>query len=150
MRAGAPQVLAPLEQTRAEREDAELGLYVVGKLAERHGIRVRLTESPYGGTTAIVLMPGTLMADDGVEDGRSGTLQVDGTNPAQLAGVGRHRLRNEPEPEPADHTGNDTSRAAGPHSPTTVQASVTSSIATSSMAGSSPARATSQPRSAAR
>ncbi len=43
---------------------ARLGLYVVGKLAERHGIRVRLAESSYGGTTAIVLLPATLMADD--------------------------------------------------------------------------------------
>jgi signal transduction histidine kinase len=48
---------------------ARLGLYVVGKLAERHGIRVRLTESPYGGTTAIVLLPATLLADGGWESG---------------------------------------------------------------------------------
>jgi signal transduction histidine kinase len=36
---------------------ARLGLYVVGRLAARHGIRVSLRESPYGGTTAIVLIP---------------------------------------------------------------------------------------------
>ncbi len=71
---------------------ARLGLYVVGKLAERHGIRVRLTESPYGGTTAIVLLPGTLMADDGDDAGRPDRSQLDGYRPAQLAGVGRHRL----------------------------------------------------------
>ena len=47
---------------------ARLGLYVVGKLAERHGIRVRLTESPYGGTTAIVLLPASLIADDTDDD----------------------------------------------------------------------------------
>jgi signal transduction histidine kinase len=41
---------------------ARLGLYVVGRLAERHGIRVRLRESPYGGTTAIVLIPAALVA----------------------------------------------------------------------------------------
>jgi signal transduction histidine kinase len=34
-----------------------LGLFVVGRLAERHGIRVSLQPSPYGGTTAIVLIP---------------------------------------------------------------------------------------------
>src|SRR5205814_8803345 len=34
-----------------------LGLYVVGRLAERHGVRVTLRGSPYGGTTAIVLLP---------------------------------------------------------------------------------------------
>jgi signal transduction histidine kinase len=43
---------------------ARLGLYVVGKLAERHGVRVRLTESPYGGTTAIVLLPASLITDE--------------------------------------------------------------------------------------
>ena len=43
---------------------ARLGLYVVGRLAERHGIRVPLRESPYGGTTAIVLLPSTLMAEE--------------------------------------------------------------------------------------
>jgi hypothetical protein len=42
---------------------ARLGLYVVGRLAERHGIKVRLRESPYGGTTAIVLLPTSLVVD---------------------------------------------------------------------------------------
>ena len=97
---------------------ARLGLYVVGKLAERHGIRVRLTESPYGGTTAIVLIPGTLMADDGADEpARNGTIQVD-ARPAQLAGAGRHRLRGGPEADAvtavAEHTGNGSARAAGP------------------------------------
>jgi len=40
---------------------ARLGLYVVGRLAERHGIRVTLRGSPYGGTTAIVLIPSALV-----------------------------------------------------------------------------------------
>ena len=35
----------------------QLGLFVVGRLAARHGIKVSLRESPYGGTTAIVLLP---------------------------------------------------------------------------------------------
>ncbi|GEM_PF-549791 len=43
---------------------ARLGLYVVGRLAERHGIRIRLRESPYGGTTAIVLIPRNLVVED--------------------------------------------------------------------------------------
>ncbi|WP_431895147.1 nitrate- and nitrite sensing domain-containing protein [Nonomuraea sp. bgisy101] len=36
---------------------ARLGLYVVAKLAERHGIRVRLRPSQYGGTTVVALVP---------------------------------------------------------------------------------------------
>ncbi|WP_158578421.1 sensor histidine kinase [Spongiactinospora rosea] len=43
-----------------------LGLFVVGQLAARHGIRVVLRASPYGGTVAIVLLPRTLLADSRV------------------------------------------------------------------------------------
>ena len=39
----------------------QLGLFVVGKLAARHGVRVFLRPSPYGGTTAIVLMPSSMI-----------------------------------------------------------------------------------------
>ncbi len=45
--------------------DARLGLFVVAKLAERHGISVRLAESDYGGVKAIVIVPTTLVAPDG-------------------------------------------------------------------------------------
>ncbi|WP_219498893.1 sensor histidine kinase [Nonomuraea ceibae] len=38
-----------------------LGFAVVGMLAARHGISVTLKPSPYGGTTAIVLVPGSLV-----------------------------------------------------------------------------------------
>ncbi|MDI9885745.1 ATP-binding protein [Streptomyces sp. HNM0645] len=41
-------------------QDERLGLYVVGRLAARHGITVTLTRSPYGGTTAVVLLPNTI------------------------------------------------------------------------------------------
>src|SRR5581483_6792127 len=35
----------------------QLGLFVVGRLAARQGIKVSLRESVYGGTTAVLLMP---------------------------------------------------------------------------------------------
>jgi signal transduction histidine kinase len=38
-----------------------LGLFVGGKLAARHNVRVALRASPYGGTTAIVLMPNNIV-----------------------------------------------------------------------------------------
>ncbi|MCP9619032.1 HAMP domain-containing protein [Nocardia otitidiscaviarum] len=41
-------------------EDSRLGLFVVARLAMRHGISVRLTESDYGGVRAIVLVPTNL------------------------------------------------------------------------------------------
>ncbi|MEU8586099.1 ATP-binding protein [Streptomyces sp. NPDC048664] len=47
------------DPTRHDR----LGLYVVGRLAARHGIRVTLCRSPYGGTTAVVLLPQAVLAD---------------------------------------------------------------------------------------
>ncbi|MFC7763773.1 sensor histidine kinase [Catellatospora bangladeshensis] len=38
---------------------SRLGLFVVARLAARHGIRVTLRPSPYGGLTAVVLLPVT-------------------------------------------------------------------------------------------
>lgn len=38
-----------------------LGLFVVSRLAARHGIKVHLRTSPYGGTTAVVLLPVALL-----------------------------------------------------------------------------------------
>lgn len=38
-----------------------LGLFVVSRLSARHGIKVHLRTSPYGGTTAVVLLPTTLL-----------------------------------------------------------------------------------------
>jgi signal transduction histidine kinase len=40
---------------------AQLGLYVVARLAHRHAIAVELRESPYGGTTAVVTLPSALV-----------------------------------------------------------------------------------------
>jgi len=42
-------------------DSARLGLFVVAQLAARHGIRVSLRPSAYGGVTAIVLIPGDLV-----------------------------------------------------------------------------------------
>ncbi|GAA0321957.1 nitrate- and nitrite sensing domain-containing protein [Actinoallomurus spadix] len=41
-----------------------LGLFIVGRLAGRHGIRVTLGASPYGGVRAVVLVPPDLLAGD--------------------------------------------------------------------------------------
>ncbi|MDT0328878.1 sensor histidine kinase [Nocardiopsis lambiniae] len=42
-------------------DDPRLGLFVVARLAERHGVRVWLEPSPYGGTRAITLIPRGLL-----------------------------------------------------------------------------------------
>ncbi|MGW5155345.1 sensor histidine kinase [Nonomuraea wenchangensis] len=49
-----------------------LGLFVVARLAERHGIKVMLRRSPFGGTTAIVLVPRSLVTEQSALTAGSG------------------------------------------------------------------------------
>src|SRR6201996_1843795 len=66
-----PQRLQELNERLANPPDInpanteQLGLFVVGQLARRHGARVMLRPSPYGGTTAVVLIPLALIVEDG-------------------------------------------------------------------------------------
>ncbi|GGN38209.1 sensor histidine kinase [Streptomyces fuscichromogenes] len=77
------------DPTRHER----LGLYVVGRLAARHAIEVTLRESPYGGTTAVVLLPTAVLAEP--ESARQGSgrggpasaAEPGGDRPAPAVGV---------------------------------------------------------------
>jgi signal transduction histidine kinase len=41
-----------------------LGLFITGRLAHRHDIKITLRSSPYGGTTAIVIIPMSLVVPD--------------------------------------------------------------------------------------
>ncbi|MDG4766718.1 nitrate- and nitrite sensing domain-containing protein [Solwaraspora sp. WMMD406] len=80
-----------------------LGLFVVSRLTERTGIRIHLKESPYGGTTAVVLIPLDLIvvtADDGSGDDGSGD---DGSAAHGSAddGVADAHRRSDPAPEAA-------------------------------------------------
>ncbi|WP_329570030.1 sensor histidine kinase [Kitasatospora sp. NBC_01266] len=52
-----------VEQAFDLTDTDRLGLFVVSRLARRHGIRVSLRASPYGGTTAVVLIPRELLAE---------------------------------------------------------------------------------------
>jgi signal transduction histidine kinase len=67
----SPQRLAELNDRLANPPDInpanteQLGLFVVGQLARRHGISVTLRPSPYGGTTAVALIPRTLIVEEG-------------------------------------------------------------------------------------
>ncbi|MEV5934999.1 nitrate- and nitrite sensing domain-containing protein [Streptomyces sp. NPDC052079] len=49
-----------------------LGLFVVSRLAARHAIKVHLRTSPYGGTTAVVLLPTALLDGNGPPEGSTG------------------------------------------------------------------------------
>ncbi|MEV6839471.1 nitrate- and nitrite sensing domain-containing protein [Streptomyces sp. NPDC051133] len=44
-----------------------LGLFVVSRLASRHDVKVHLRTSPYGGTTAVVLLPTALLHSGSTE-----------------------------------------------------------------------------------
>ncbi|MFF2926935.1 nitrate- and nitrite sensing domain-containing protein, partial [Streptomyces celluloflavus] len=74
----APDLLLDANLRLAETPEFELsdtdrlGLFVVSRLARRQGVRVSLQPSPYGGTTAVVLIPGTILTET-AEDGRDDT-----------------------------------------------------------------------------
>jgi signal transduction histidine kinase len=91
----------------------QLGLFVVGQLAARHGIRVSLRESPYGGTTAIVILPHHLIArEDGTDlpgvaaagaasqpwPGGDGDPVANRARASAFSMTGRHRLDTVPPP----------------------------------------------------
>jgi hypothetical protein len=78
-----------------------LGFYVVGRLAARHGIKVRLRRSWFGGVAALVLLPSALlggpeteMEPAGPAAGRQGGPVLPGPPPA-------HAEPGPPDPGPA-------------------------------------------------
>ena len=67
-------------------DSEQLGLFVVSQLAKRHGIRVTLKASPYGGTAAIVLIPRQLVVtEEALRSGLPGEPAM-----AQLTANGHH------------------------------------------------------------
>jgi signal transduction histidine kinase len=67
-----------------------LGLYVVGQLAQRHDIKVTLRPSSYGGTTAIVLIPSTLVVDENAAELNPDPAAGRGDRPRPNGIGGRH------------------------------------------------------------
>ncbi|MFE5136899.1 nitrate- and nitrite sensing domain-containing protein [Streptomyces fagopyri] len=64
-----------------------LGLFVVSRLAARHAIKVHLRTSPYGGTTAVVLLPTALLQSGSAEGSPHG---------ADLEGPAEHEYARVP------------------------------------------------------
>ena len=87
-----------------------LGLYVVGRLAERYGVQVSLKRSAYGGTTAVVLIPRELVTEDAevpvpVGVGASGPQVLQAAPVARSVAPVLTAVRSpdpEPVPEPED------------------------------------------------
>ncbi len=76
----------------------QLGLFVAGQLARRHNVRISLRSSPYGGTTAIVLIPINLVVPEGAYD-RDSAAESPHDHGIQL--TGRHAARAGEAAEPA-------------------------------------------------
>jgi hypothetical protein len=97
-----PEAMAAINRQLLDAPDfdlansAQLGLFVVARLAAKHGVRVQLRPSLFGGITAIVLIPTELMATPGqAHDGQN---TVGRTNVAQqlpVADGGNHRAEDD-------------------------------------------------------
>ncbi|MFD3374651.1 MULTISPECIES: nitrate- and nitrite sensing domain-containing protein [unclassified Streptomyces] len=75
-------------------DDLRLGMFVVARLATRHGIAVTLRSSPYGGTTAIVLIPHEIVVREPLESPSADVENADKALP----------VAREQDGEPADGT----------------------------------------------
>ncbi|MEV6060944.1 ATP-binding protein [Nocardia asteroides] len=92
---------APEFQEMALAGQRNLGLFVVSRLAQRHGITVSLQDSVYGGVKAIVLVPSNLLAGT-VEDSAAETSLVERMRGRGVVGTpppGRH----DPVPDLFEH-----------------------------------------------
>ncbi|MBT2504905.1 nitrate- and nitrite sensing domain-containing protein [Streptomyces sp. ISL-98] len=69
-----------------------LGLFVVSRLAQRQNVRVSLQQSPYGGTTAVVFIPATLLTDAPETNGTGFRLDRKHTGGTGGPGEGRPTL----------------------------------------------------------
>jgi signal transduction histidine kinase len=76
----------------------QLGLFVAGQLAKRQNIRISLRPSPYGGTTAIVLIPRSLVIPEGASAKDTTPLPVGSSAQARA----RHAIGSGHEPGSAD------------------------------------------------
>ncbi|MFJ4186967.1 nitrate- and nitrite sensing domain-containing protein [Kitasatospora sp. NPDC089509] len=115
------QLLAEINERLAVEQEFDLadtdrlGLFVVSRLARRHGIRVHLRPSPYGGTTAVVLIPRELLAEapDGLpEPPAAGATGGGGRRPAGRT-AGRRDLVAVPDPGSSASSGTATDAPAG-------------------------------------
>ncbi|SFN06347.1 Signal transduction histidine kinase [Streptomyces sp. cf124] len=77
-----------------------LGLFVVSRLAARHDIKVHLRPSPYGGTTAVVLLPTSLLHNGAPE--RSPETRAEA--PARPEEREYARVSAAPHPEPVEQS----------------------------------------------
>ncbi|MFI6460340.1 nitrate- and nitrite sensing domain-containing protein [Streptomyces sp. NPDC050528] len=79
--------VAPQFDVVALADDLRLGMFVISRLATRHRIAVTLRSSPYGGTTAIVLIPHDIVVPEPADESAPGAARnVDATEADEVAG----------------------------------------------------------------
>ncbi|HEV7930872.1 MAG TPA: nitrate- and nitrite sensing domain-containing protein [Actinomadura sp.] len=91
-------------------DSAQLGLFVVGRLAKRHKIKVTLRTSPFGGMTAIVLFPEELVVRLGDNQPESKPLALTRRSEDALVPLGAVRPDRD-----ADANGSQIPRTPGQH-----------------------------------
>ncbi|MCX4883568.1 nitrate- and nitrite sensing domain-containing protein [Streptomyces sp. NBC_00847] len=114
---------SPYDHEGNEGPGLGLGLYVVARLAHRHGVRVQLREQKQGGVAAVVVVPGGLLASAQPSAVPSATAPTTGATPAfslpgadaeansnilygrststdPLVTLAENAIRERPEPEP--------------------------------------------------
>ncbi|MET9843170.1 nitrate- and nitrite sensing domain-containing protein [Streptomyces ossamyceticus] len=131
----AQLAVVPQFDVVALADDLRLGMFVIARLATRHGIAVTLRASPYGGTTAIVLIPHDIVVHEAPEPETDGT---DADEPPvrsslvarRVAAAEPEPVRAEPEPEPEDPPAASTRPAETPAANGTRSAARTSSART--------------------
>ncbi|MFG2274572.1 nitrate- and nitrite sensing domain-containing protein [Streptomyces chartreusis] len=90
-----------------------LGLFVVSRLAARHGIKVHLRTSPYGGTTAVVLLPTALLHSGPAERSPDAALDARRSAEPEHARVHAPERHQEPVHAVADRPALAASATAG-------------------------------------
>jgi signal transduction histidine kinase len=114
-RANAMLADPPEFDAMALRGESRLGLFVVARLAMRHGIRVELRSSSYGGIRAIVLIPADLLTPD--EDGAEPRNEPRVEEPPELAAVARTDISDTIPPPTAPPPSFDTGPSPNERTP---------------------------------
>ena len=101
-----------------------VGLYLVARLAARHGVRVQLRVQKQGGVTAVVVLPRALLSDQPMPDGVDATTSEADTAPTPSTEVTQEPGDNgaydgveaagKPEPLAADEAGSAVDTSTGP------------------------------------
>ncbi|GAA3387312.1 nitrate- and nitrite sensing domain-containing protein [Streptomyces roseoviridis] len=127
-----------------------LGLFVVSRLSARHDIKVHLRTSPYGGTTAVVLLPTDLL-QSALPPGRAsaGTAPAEAPRPSHAPAPGDASAPGDPHAERPSVPGPRSAAPASPPGSSPVRAAAVPAGAPGTGTGMAPFAAPDPPRAPA-